>query len=218
MLTNPFGTAVNAEVVKSYSRYRGHAITREDCAREAMRMIHAGRKNMDALHHAGELKSSHGSGVSAMVLVYNATGDKLELVDSKDWDGSSVYHEEPPSSFLNGQWISFLHAHPGGRAVGCEGARVFRGFTSTGEVRDFLVAWTIPWGWGGNRAYTEVREKDYFKDKWGDIKNKLDNANKITIDESDQYCASTVSIGGYSTSECIAVLHHKFRPLPGEEE
>lgn len=65
------------------------------------------------------------------------------------------------------------------------------------------------------QAYTEVREKDHFPQYWDYIKvSKLENANKITKDESDEYCASTVSIGGITSPEFIAVLKHKFSPLP----
>ncbi|BAF14339.1 Os04g0308300 [Oryza sativa Japonica Group] len=66
-------------------------------------------------------------------------------------------------------------------------------------------------------AYTEVREKDHFPNYWGYIKEeKLEKAGKICTDQTDKNCASTVSVGGCTSSEFIAVLQHKFGPLPEE--
>uniref|UniRef100_A0A0D3GIY6 Uncharacterized protein n=1 Tax=Oryza barthii TaxID=65489 RepID=A0A0D3GIY6_9ORYZ len=216
---SPFGVPITDETLEAMSRYAGKSITQVDRAREAMRLIHAEGKNLDALQHAVGLKASYGEGVSAMVLVYNATGAALELVDgegSKDWFGY-VYHEQPPASFQNGQWLAFLHVHPTAQLHGCEAARVFRGRDVDGQVRDFMVAWSLPWDATQNSAYTEVREKDHFPQYWDYIQEvKLEKAGKICTDQTDKNCASTVSVGGYTTCEFIAVLQHKFGPLPEE--
>jgi hypothetical protein len=144
---NPFGVPITDETLKAMSRYKGKTITQEDRAREAMRLINSEDKNLNALNHALTLKSSYGDGVSTLCLLYNATGDALEIVDDqkKDWSGY-VYKEEPPRSFDNGQWLAFLHKHPEPQAIGCEAARVYRGKNIKGDVRDFLVAWSTPWG------------------------------------------------------------------------
>ncbi|KAF2933295.1 hypothetical protein DAI22_04g072200 [Oryza sativa Japonica Group] len=215
-----FGVPITDETLEAMSRYAGKSISQVDRAREAMRLIHAEGKNLDALQHALGLKASYGDGVSAMVLVYNATGAALELVDGEggtmDWYGY-VYHEQPPASFQNGQWLAFLHAHPTAQSIGCEAARVFRGRDVDGQVRDFMVAWSLPWSATQNSAYTEVREKDHFPNYWGYIKEeKLEKAGKICTDQTDKNCASTVSVGGCTSSEFIAVLQHKFGPLPEE--
>lgn len=144
---NPFGVPITEETLKAMSRYVGRDITQVDCAREAVRLIHAEDKNLNALQHALDLKSSYGDGVSTMVLVYNATGSTVELVhgQNKDWSGY-VNHEQPPTNFQNGQWLAFLHVHPQAQAIGCEAARVFRSRNVSGDVRDFMVAWSLPWG------------------------------------------------------------------------
>lgn len=144
---NPFGVPISNETLKAMSRYKDKSITQEDRAREAIRLIHAEDKNLSALKHALKLKSDYGNGVSTLCLLYNATGDTLELVQDQkqDWLGY-IYKEEPPSSFENGQWLAFLHAHPTSQAYGSEAARVYRGKNVKGDVRDFLVAWSTPWG------------------------------------------------------------------------
>lgn len=177
-------------------------------------MIHAEDKNLDALKYVLGLKADYGDGVTTLCLVYNATGDKLELASEIDWLGY-VYKQQPPRSFENGQWLAFLHAHPTSQAYGCEAARVYRGHNVKGEVRDFMVSWSTPWGTTQNSAYTEVREQDHFPDKWDYIKdNLLEKANKITRDNSDPDCKSAVSIGGVTSPEFIAILKHNFSPIP----
>jgi hypothetical protein len=142
---SPFGAVITPETLKYMSKYQGREITQVDCAREAMRLIHAEDKNLKAEDSAWELKKKFGNGVSTMVLVYNATGASLSLVDDgKDWMGS-VYSSPIPDTFHNGQWIAFLHVKPGSLAQGSQAARVFRGRDVDGRTRDFVVAWYIPW-------------------------------------------------------------------------
>ncbi|KAM0911667.1 hypothetical protein ACQ4PT_013287 [Festuca glaucescens] len=174
-----------------------------------MRLIHSEDKNLAALQHALDLKSSFGVGASAMVLIYNATGDTLEMVDEMDWRGD-IYHEHPPLSFENGQWISFLHVR--GMTFYCEAARVYRGHDIRGQVRDYMVAWSVPWDPSPTSAYTEVHQQGSFPGRWDYIHECLLKAGKVHRAQHDEYCTSTVSIGGYTSAECIAVLNHKFSP------
>ncbi|KAL9236735.1 hypothetical protein vseg_011370 [Gypsophila vaccaria] len=201
-----FGAPITDETLKQMSKYRGQTIGQRDRAREAMRMIQAESKNIKALNHTLALKADYGDGISTLCLIYNATGSRLELVQdfSQDWHGS-VYKEEPAQSFENGQWIAFLHTHPTG-FYGCEAARVYRGTNAVGDVRDYLVSWFIPYTGGSNSAYTKVGPRDGARADEG----ALLDATKVTIDETDDYCKSTVSIGGYSSAELIAVLEHKY--------
>lgn len=211
---NPFGLPITEETLKQMSRYQGRVITQVDCAREAMRLIHAESKNLHALNYAWELKRSYGNGVSTLVLVYNATGASVTLEQRQDWLGY-VYSREPPRDVHNGQWIAFLHVHPTAQALGSQAARVFRGQDVNGRTRDFLVAWSIPWNDVPTSAYTEIGNANQFTNRWGNVRTSLSNAKRITR-AKDQNCASTVSIGAYTTSECIAVLQHQFSPLPEE--
>uniref|UniRef100_A0A7C9DCB8 Uncharacterized protein n=2 Tax=Opuntia streptacantha TaxID=393608 RepID=A0A7C9DCB8_OPUST len=150
---NPFGTPITDETLKAMPQYIGKDITQEDRAREAMRLIHAEDKNINALSHAVDLKHDYGNGVSTLCLIYNATGGPLQLVDKNDWYGQ-VYKEEPPRSFDNGQWLAFLHVHPTSQAIGSEAARVLRGSTVDGDVRDYMVAWCTRWGAAENNVST----------------------------------------------------------------
>ena len=65
------------------------------------------------------------------------------------------------------------------------------------------------------QAYAEIREKDHFPPYWGYIKGLLEEAGRMSGDE-DEYMESTASVGGYTTSEFVVVLKHKFAPLPNE--
>lgn len=139
---NPFGNPIGDETLEQMSGYRGKKITQQDRAREAMRLIHSEEKNLKALQHALELKSSWGKGASAMVLIYNATGGTLKMEGQMDWNGRT-HHDHPPLSFENGQWVSFLHV--GGLELTSEAARVYRGCNVSGQVRDYVIAWDVPW-------------------------------------------------------------------------
>ncbi|KAL9236755.1 hypothetical protein vseg_011389 [Gypsophila vaccaria] len=204
-----YGAPITDETVKRMSKYRDRTVGQRDRAREAMLMIQAESKNIRALNHTLSLKQDYGDGISTLCLIYNATGSRLELVQdlTQDWHGS-VYKEEPARSFDNGQWIAFLHTHPTG-FYGCEAARVYRGTNVVGDVRDYLVSWSIPYTGGSNSAYTKVGPKNGVKPN----EYALLHAKKVTIDETDSHCKSTVSIGGASSSEFIAILEHKFQPL-----
>lgn len=211
---NPFGIPITDQTLKQMSKYRGKEITQEDRAREAMRLIHAEDKNISALQHALDLKYSYGNGVATLCLIYNGTGNTVELVEEKNWSGY-IYKETPPKSFQNGQWLAFLHAHPTSQAVGSKSARVYRGKNIKGEVRDYMICWSTPWTTDQNSAYTEVREEDHFPQHWELISTLLNRAQKITLDdEGDKYCSSAVSIGGITSPEFIAILKHKFSPFP----
>ncbi|WOG95424.1 hypothetical protein DCAR_0414743 [Daucus carota subsp. sativus] len=211
---NPFGVPITDKTLQEMSEYRDKEITQEDRAREAMRLIHAEDKNLNALQHALNLKARYGTGVSTLCLVYNGTGDTLQQVQQIDWYGY-IYNEQPPRSFENGQWLAFLHAHPTAQSRGCEAARVYRGKNVKGEVRDYMIAWSTPWGPSyQNSAYTEVRGEDHFPKFWSYIRGLLANAEKITTDETDKNCTSAVGIGGVTSPEFIAILKHKFSPEP----
>lgn len=208
-----FGVPITDETLQQMSQYRDRdrPVRQDDRAREAMRLIHAEGKNLSALQHVVDLKKAYGAGVAALVLVYNATGSRLDLVSSQDWSGY-VYHEQPPSSFENGQWIAFLHGHPNAQAVGSEAARVYQGTNSADQVCDFLVSWSINWGGAQNSAYTEVRAQRNYARDWEYAKVFLEDAGKNTRD-TDRFSTTTISVGGYTTSEVVAVLSSNFRPL-----
>ncbi|CAO2823545.1 unnamed protein product [Amaranthus hypochondriacus] len=212
---NPFGVPITDRTLRQMNRYRGkEEITQEDRAREAMRLIHAEDKNISALQHVLNLKANYGNGVSTLCLVYNATGDTLQFAYNKEWYGY-IYKEQPPTTFENGQWIAFLHAHPTAQSVGSEAAWVYRGENIKGEVRDYMIAWNTPWSTTQNSAYTEVRGKDHFKQYWSYIQGSLlEKAEKITVDDSDKLCTSYASIGGLTSPEFIAILKHNFTPEP----
>ncbi|CAL4985349.1 unnamed protein product [Urochloa decumbens] len=214
-MSNPFGAAITEQTVKSLSYYsEQEKITQVDCAREAMRFIHAEDKNLSALEYAWELKGRYGRGISTLVLVYNATGARVTLEQGgPNWHGQN-FGLQPPRSFQNGQWIAFLHISGQGLLVGSEAARVFRGRDVNGRTRDFMVGWSILSS-GANNAYTEIGNENYFSNRWSTVRRSLQQAKGITR-AKDETCASTISIGGFNTSECIVVLQHQFSPLPAE--
>lgn len=178
-------------------------------------MIQDNGKNIDALKQAQSLKDIFGNGISALCLVYNATGGRLDLVEEKNWFGST-YRQNPPSYFENGQWIAFLHVRPN-VFRGCSGARVFRSTTASG-VQDIMVSWSIPLATGYiNTVWTQIGSRGYFSSRWDSIYRALNNSSGMMSNGNvNNNLRSRVGIGGSSTAECIAILTHPFNPLPNE--
>ncbi|XP_074300321.1 23 kDa jasmonate-induced protein-like [Silene latifolia] len=214
-MSEAFGLEVSMAYVRALPRYRGRTVTQVDLAREAIRYIQSRGKNMDALSHALQLKAEYGNGVSAHCLIYNASGTRLEEVERRNWSGS-IFKMEPPRSFENGQWISFLHVKPAVLPQGSIGAVVYRGTGINGLARDFLVAWNCPWSGSQNSVLTEVRAPGYFSSRWNSIYTALRSSEKMSRFTSAGNFESSMTIGGVTSPEYIAVLQHKFQPLPEE--
>jgi hypothetical protein len=160
-MSNTFGLAITAETVRAMGRYdHKDTIDQVDCAREAMRLIHAEDKNLDALAYAWDLKGMYGNGKTSIVLVYNATGDRVTLGDGRDWSGR-IYGRQPPRDFQNGQWIAFLHVRSPSNPNELQAARVFRGRNVDGRPREFLVSWAIPLQGSQNNSVSFFRYSFY---------------------------------------------------------
>ncbi|KAH9602385.1 hypothetical protein KSS87_021865 [Heliosperma pusillum] len=210
-----FGTVVSREVVSRLPRYANRKINQVDLAREAIRFIQSDDKNARALSHVLDLKWQYGNGVSTHLLIYNGTGTRLTLVASRDWSGGN-FKMEPPRTFENGQWIAFLHVKPPALAEGSIGARVYRATDVDGNARDFLIAWNCPWSGSQNSVLTQVGPVGSFTGRWDALYTNLRRARKIARHTLDNNFESSVTIGGLTSPEYIAVLQHKFQPLPEE--
>ena len=153
-MDNCFGEVVDDNMLNKMPRYMGKPKTREDRAREAWNLVNEDGKDANAFRYVKSLKSVYGNGQSTLCVLYNATGDTLRKADSHDWYGyigSAPY----PAEIGNGQWAAFHHVHRVGEPSGSVGAVVYRGKNRDGDYKDFLVAWSTPWGpWYRNKVRT----------------------------------------------------------------
>jgi hypothetical protein len=155
-MANPFGVVVDDEKLDEMVKYIGKTKTQEDRAREAMNLINEDDKNAKAAKYVESVKADYGNGASTLCLVYNATGDTISYVTDHDWYGY-IGRTPYPIEIGNGQWGAFLHVHATGASSGTEAAVVYRGKTADGNDRDFLLAWSTPWGfWYKNKVKKTV--------------------------------------------------------------
>ena len=135
MANNVFGDPIN-----------DLALTQSERARQALNLQTAGGKDTNARTFVRNLKAQYGNGVSALCLVYNATGNSLTFVESKDWYGE-IWNSPFPQRIQNGQWGAFLHTKKPVVATGSMAAAVYRGSDGiSGNNCDYMMSWMHPWG------------------------------------------------------------------------
>jgi len=176
-ISNCFGEVVDDNMLNKMQRYMGRPKTREDRAREASNLVNENGKDVNAFRYVQGLKAVYGDGQSTLCVVYNATGDTLYKVHHHDWYGyiGSVQY---PSEIGNGQWAAFHHVHRVKEPSGSVGAVVYRGKNRDGDHKDYLVAWSTPWGpWYRNKAYCEIGAVDAFVNQWDGMYNNVANSN-----------------------------------------
>ncbi|ONK72104.1 uncharacterized protein A4U43_C04F15750 [Asparagus officinalis] len=200
MAANVFGNPITDETLKAMPEYNNKPITRCDRAHEALNMIHAESKDVNALRYVENLKEQYGDGVSTLCVVYNASGDPITFQDSHDWHGH-LWKAPYPQSLLNGQWGAFLHVHPSGAMAGSSAAVIYRGKNDAGKDHDFMFSWMNPWWSGSCTAYTLVRPAGYFDSEisWDTLQDNTDNG-KLQWTNENEGCKSYVSIGNNTTA------------------
>ncbi|XP_051209105.2 23 kDa jasmonate-induced protein [Lolium perenne] len=177
-MANCFGEVVDDEKLNKMDKYMGRPKTRADRAQEAWNSMSEDGKDTNAIRYVEGLKAIYGDGQSTLCLVYNATGDTLRKEDNHDWYGYIGPSVPYPAVIGNGQWAAFHHVHRTGEPSGSVGAVVYRGRNKEGEFKDYLVAWSTPWGpWYRNKAYCEIGAVGAFKNLWGGLYNVVANSN-----------------------------------------
>ncbi|KAK2980795.1 hypothetical protein RJ640_003021 [Escallonia rubra] len=171
MAFNVSGTPIDVNFCRALPEYSNTKdITRLDMARTAIKYMNAERKDSNVRRYVENLKSKYGDGISALCVVYNATGETVTPITNHDWHGHLGEGPFPPL-LQNGQWGGFLHVHPTA-PIGSAGAVVFG---DASRSYDWLLAWSVPFI-SSNTAYTMVREADHHDDTvWGTVQDKLGN-------------------------------------------
>ncbi|KAK2993849.1 hypothetical protein RJ640_027326, partial [Escallonia rubra] len=171
MAFNVSGTPIDVNFCRALPEYSNTKdITRLDMARTAIKYMNAERKDSNVRRYVENLKSKYGNGISALCVVYNATGETVTPITNHDWHGHLGEGPFPPL-LQNGQWGGFLHVHPTA-PIGSAGAVVFG---DASRSYDWLLAWSVPFI-SSNTAYTMVREADHHDDTvWGTVQDKLGN-------------------------------------------
>ncbi|GMP46643.1 hypothetical protein CsSME_00014708 [Camellia sinensis var. sinensis] len=125
-------------------QYYKKEITPRDRAHVAMLMKNAENKDHNARNHVESRKKDFGDGISALCVIYNATGDALKFITTHDYHGH-IYADPYPTIIQNGQWAAFLHVKPSVITAGSSAGVVYRGKNQSGEQHDWMLAWSIPY-------------------------------------------------------------------------
>ena len=103
------------------------------------------------------MKTEYGSGISALIRIYNASGEALSLFKTYDWHGH-VWKHPVDRIIQNGQWSVFLHVHGEWSPTGASGAVVYRAAQAN---QDIFLGWQSPYI-GTNSVYVESRETNHW--------------------------------------------------------
>jgi len=132
----------------------------------------------EALEKVSEMKKKYGSGVCALVRIYNACGESLSLTNTHDWHGH--IGDYPFDGIIqNGEWSVFLHVHSTGAAAGSCGATVYRASKAN---QDNFLGWESPFS-GSNSVYVETRETGHWpgQGSWNYMEDQIDKHNSSSI-------------------------------------
>ncbi|THG06073.1 hypothetical protein TEA_003453 [Camellia sinensis var. sinensis] len=144
MANNVFGNPITNETLEAMPEYYKKEITPRDRAHVAMLMKNAENKDHNARNHVESRKKDFGDGISALCVIYNATGDALKFITTHDYHGH-IYADPYPTIIQNGQWAAFLHVKPSVITAGSSAGVVYRGKNQSGEQHDWMLAWSIPY-------------------------------------------------------------------------
>ncbi|GAV68510.1 hypothetical protein CFOL_v3_12013 [Cephalotus follicularis] len=203
MAANVFGTPITNETLKSMAEYENKTITRIDRAHVALNMKNAQGKDVAAQTYVESLYKEYGSGIATLCLVYNATGDMIQLVEQHNWAGD-IWNAPCALIIGNGQWGAFLQGEKD--SEGSSAAVVYRGMRVDDQHADWMFSWYNP-DTGANYSYTEIREVDHYANDefWDYIHGVVTNAQPSSRDAWNG-CLSMVSIARANGALLQAVL------------
>lgn len=108
-----------------------------------------------AIERVNGMKEEYGTGVSTLVMIYNATGSTLKYDSIEDSSGH-LFKYQPDSVVYNGEWSVFLHTKTAGAARGSVATAKYwlRGGVPA-KSHQLSVSWSTPWS-GTNTASATV--------------------------------------------------------------
>lgn len=152
-MANVFGDPVPDDIVSLI--YPTQKITPELRAKVAMQYMNAGGRDVNCQNYVHNLKSEYGNEISALCMIFNATGSTLTYKGYHDWHANC---QTPPCN--HSKWpVGWEHTHPT-RLSGSESAVIYRGKNAWGDYCDWMLAWWIPYI-GDNHVSVPLSLLDY---------------------------------------------------------
>nr|XP_043613809.1 23 kDa jasmonate-induced protein-like [Erigeron canadensis] len=202
---NIFGEPIRSKAMLE----KGLNPTRENKAQVAYKLMNQGNKYDIALRFVRGLKAQWGNGITALCLLYNATGETLTYTTSRNWFGD-IGPSPYPAVILNGQWGAYLHTKTPKVPSGSVAAVVYRGKYSDNAFCDYMITWSIPWQrfTQDNAAYCEINQVGHFDGAvWEAIYRKTPLAGRESSAEWKD-CYTRVKIESDTSPIFKAILTH----------
>ncbi len=190
------GIAITDDIVRQDPRYVNEQVTSSVIS--AYTLEQQTKYSTDALQKINAMKEEYGDGISALIRIYNASGEDLYLQKSHEWHGH-IWKYPMDHTIKNGQWSVFLYVHPNFTPLGASGAAVYR---ASQAKKDIFLGWESPYI-GLNSVHVESRDFDYWPDKssWSDMYDLIDKADASSSDASG--VVRITGIAGQNTSPVV---------------
>ncbi|KAF3447764.1 hypothetical protein FNV43_RR08468 [Rhamnella rubrinervis] len=212
MAGNVFGNPVTDDIVRLiYPDVKD--VTPQLRAKVAFQYMNAEGRDVNCKNFVQNLKQRYGNGISALCMLFNATGSSITYVGNHDWHGH-IYESPYPSVIQNGQWVGFcmstpLHGRPDRNPLLYIAARTMLEIVVIGCLHGAfpmsVIIMVLRIG-HSRQAYTEIREaKHYETDHWDRIKGLLENKSTHATDTWNG-CYSVATIGEGTSPEFVGIM------------
>lgn len=155
------------DAVEDY-KHEDNVDVRKEMAREAMENINDFRQ--DTVKWLNGEKEEWGTGVSTLVMIYNATGGTMTKYGAGDESGH-IWKYDYDDRIETGQWSSVLHVKSSATMTGSAATVGYYidGYTNGSEPIVLSIGWDTPWT-GENTGYASHWAKSHWlKTSWKKI-------------------------------------------------
>jgi hypothetical protein len=197
------GSAITEDIVRQDPRYvKKEKITLSDISTYTLEQQSV--LDTEAIKKVNAIKEEYGSGISALIRIYNACGEAISLQTTKDWHGH-IWKYPFDAVIQNGQWSAILYVHTSGGMAGAEGAVIYRASQAN---QDIFLGWESPYI-GDNHVYVESREISHWPGKveWDYMQELIEKTGSTTFDKW-QNLAVKGQIGQHSSPVVDFVITH----------
>ena len=192
-----------------YSHLEPEDVTRQLLSQYTMEQ--KAKNDIEATKMINGIKQERGNGVSALVRIYNASGDTLTFEkQGPNWHGH-MFKYPPDNQILNGQWSVFLYVHTSGAATGAQSCVIYT-IDNVGE--DIFMGWMVPWNqsaWSST-VYTEVNKRNQWPsvENWDSMKSKINHSSSSCKNSYNGSCSDATC--GDVTSPIVNFIEYYTDP------
>lgn len=167
------------------------------------------RHDLEATKLVNSFKSEYGTGVSALIRIYNASGHTLKfLTQGPDWSGH-MWKYTFDDTIQNGQWSVVLHVKTAWASKGSNSCFVYK-IVNEDNPCDVFCGWSLPWDVSqylqanSNQVITFLRQSGTEWPTWDEVYYKICDSGKS--------CSCKLERKGV-TMKCEAIVGDNTSPI-----